>query len=194
VSDSESSDDAGDEADIYEIDPNSSEGAREARAARAARRAGMKFSTIGTGDRFHYFAENTMTSKLVHRPRFLVCGKRGMGQSIHVSPAILHSMEHIPVHCLDLPALFGCASKTAEEACAQVWSHLLILFPSENDQLTSTLEILPRTNCASHAMLFFSDISRSTSCGSIYNISSSCRFTVVDNNGHIKSHISFTCQ
>jgi hypothetical protein len=122
VSDSESSDDAGDEADIYEVDPNSSEGAREARAARAARRAGIKPSAIGTGNHFHYFDENTMTSKLVHRPRFLVCGKRGMGQSTHVSPAILHSMEHIPVHCLDLPALFGVASKTAEEACAQVGS------------------------------------------------------------------------
>lgn len=118
VSDSESSDDAGEEADIYEVDPNSSEGAREARAARAARRAGIK--TPETGNHYHYFAENTMTSKLVHRPRFLVCGKQGMGQSTHVSPAILHSMEHIPVHCLDLPALFGCASKTAEEACAQV--------------------------------------------------------------------------
>ena len=128
VSDSESSDDAGDEADIYEIDPNSSEGAREARAARAARRAGIKTPTIGTGNHFHYFAENTMKSKLVHRPRFLVCGKRGMGQSTHVSPAILHSMEHIPVHCLDLPALFGCASKTAEEACSQVRILICIVF------------------------------------------------------------------
>lgn len=118
VSDSESSDDAGDEADIYEIDPSSFEAAREARDARAARRAGIK--TSGTANRFHYFDENPITSKLVHRPRFLVCGQRGMGQSTHVSPALLHSMEHIPVHCLDLPALFGCASKTAEEACAQV--------------------------------------------------------------------------
>lgn len=120
--DSESSDDDDDDADIYEIDPTSSEGAREARAARAARRAGVKLSASGTSKHFHYFTNNSMTSKHVHRPRFLVCGERGMGQSTHVSQALLHSMEHIPVHCLDLPALFGCSSKTAEEACAQVHS------------------------------------------------------------------------
>lgn len=119
LSDSESSDDPGDEADIYEVDPSSTDGARVARAARAARRAGIK-SPNENGNQFGYFEENIMTSRIVHRPRFLVCGKRGMGQSTHISPALLHSMEHIPVHSLDLPVLFGCLSKTAEEACAQV--------------------------------------------------------------------------
>ena len=118
-SDSESSDD-GDDADIYEMDPNSTEGARVARAARAARRSGLKTSS-GTEGHFQCFSENSGTTyKLVHRPRYLVCGKQGMGQSTYLSPAILHCMEHLPVHCLDLPALFGCASKTPEEACAQV--------------------------------------------------------------------------
>jgi len=54
------------------------------------------------------------------RPRFLICGGQGMGQSTHVAPALLHTMEHMTVHCLDLPALYGVTSKTPEEACSQV--------------------------------------------------------------------------
>ena len=55
-----------------------------------------------------------------YRPRFLICGRQGMGQSTHVAPALLHTMEHMTVHCLDLPALYGVTSKTPEEACSQV--------------------------------------------------------------------------
>ena len=55
-----------------------------------------------------------------YRPRFLICGAQGMGQSTHVAPALLHTMEHMTVHCLDLPALYGVTSKTPEEACSQV--------------------------------------------------------------------------
>lgn len=55
-----------------------------------------------------------------YRPRFLICGAQGMGQSTHVAPALLHTMEHMSVHCLDLPALYGVTSKTPEEACSQV--------------------------------------------------------------------------
>ena len=60
-----------------------------------------------------------------YRPRFLICGHQGMGQSTHVAPALLHTMEHLTVYCLDLPALYGVTSKTPEEACSQVW-----LYPS----------------------------------------------------------------
>ena len=60
-----------------------------------------------------------------YRPRFLICGRQGMGQSTHVAPALLHTMEHLTVYCLDLPALYGVTSKTPEEACSQVW-----LYPS----------------------------------------------------------------
>lgn len=56
----------------------------------------------------------------MYRPRMLICGEKGMGQSAHLAPALLHTMEHMTVYCLDLPALFGVASKTPEEACAQV--------------------------------------------------------------------------
>lgn len=56
----------------------------------------------------------------IYRPRMLICGEKGMGQSSHLAPSLLHTMEHMTVYCLDLPALFGVASKTPEEACAQV--------------------------------------------------------------------------
>ena len=56
-----------------------------------------------------------------YRPRFLICGGQGMGQSTHVAPALLHTMEHMTVYCLDLPALYGVTSKTPEEACSQVY-------------------------------------------------------------------------
>ena len=62
-----------------------------------------------------------------YRPRLLVCGDQGMGQSTHVAPALLHAMEHMTVHCLDLPALYGVASKTPEEACSQVWCWFLYM-------------------------------------------------------------------
>ena len=55
-----------------------------------------------------------------YRPRFLICGGQGMGQSTHIAPALLHTMEHMTVYCLDLPALYGVTSKTPEEACSQV--------------------------------------------------------------------------
>lgn len=57
----------------------------------------------------------------IYRPRMLICGEKGMGQSAHLAPALLHTMEHMTVYCLDLPALFGVASKTPEEACAQLF-------------------------------------------------------------------------
>lgn len=61
-----------------------------------------------------------------YRPRFLICGNQGMGQSTHIAPALLHAMEHMTVHCLDLPALYGVASKTPEEACSQVWPSIYL--------------------------------------------------------------------
>ncbi len=56
----------------------------------------------------------------VYRPRLIVCGQGGMGQSSHLAPAILHALEDFQVQTLDLPALFAVSTKTPEEACAQV--------------------------------------------------------------------------
>lgn len=42
----------------------------------------------------------------VYRPRLVVCGQAGMGQSF-LGPAILHHLEGFHVQSLDLGALVG---------------------------------------------------------------------------------------
>ena len=56
----------------------------------------------------------------VHRPRLILCGAAGMGQTSLLSPALLHTMEEFPVKTLDLTTVFATSIKTPEEACTQV--------------------------------------------------------------------------
>lgn len=63
-----------------------------------------------------------------HRPRLILCGEEGMGQSTHLAPALLHALEDMPVKILDLPALFATSTKTPEEACTQVQSCASVTF------------------------------------------------------------------
>jgi hypothetical protein len=51
----------------------------------------------------------------------LLAGQPGQGQTTHLAPAIIHYMEQLPVHVLDLPSLFAVSTKTPEESCAQVF-------------------------------------------------------------------------
>lgn len=55
-----------------------------------------------------------------YRPRLLLSGERGSGQTSHLAPALLHTLERFSVHRLDLPALYSVSAKTPEESCAQV--------------------------------------------------------------------------
>ncbi|XP_064486868.1 ATPase family AAA domain-containing protein 2-like [Ornithodoros turicata] len=65
-----------------------------------------------------------------HRPRLMVCGRSGMGQTTHVAPAVLHLLEHLPLHRLDMPALYGVTARAPEEACAQVLHEAQRVLPS----------------------------------------------------------------
>ncbi|CAN8001799.1 unnamed protein product [Ixodes hexagonus] len=56
-----------------------------------------------------------------HRPRLLICGRAGLGQTTHVAPAVLHLLEHLPLHRMDLPSLHSVTARAPEEACAQVF-------------------------------------------------------------------------
>ncbi|XP_061478681.1 ATPase family AAA domain-containing protein 2B isoform X2 [Rhineura floridana] len=56
-----------------------------------------------------------------YRPRLLLSGERDSGQTSHLAPALLHSLEKIAVHRLDLPALYSVSAKTPEESCAQIF-------------------------------------------------------------------------
>lgn len=52
----------------------------------------------------------------VQRPRLLICGEEGCGQS-HLGPALLYALEGLPVHALGLPSLLSDASaRSPEEA------------------------------------------------------------------------------
>lgn len=57
-----------------------------------------------------------------YRPRLLLEGRPGSGQSSHLAPAVLHSLERFPVYTLDLAVLFGSGAAAPEETCAQVGS------------------------------------------------------------------------
>ncbi|XP_070555264.1 ATPase family AAA domain-containing protein 2-like isoform X2 [Ptychodera flava] len=79
---------------------------------------------------FLNFASIAFQSPTTHRPRLLIGGEAGLGQSSHLAPAILHSLERLPVHCLDLPALFAVSARTPEESCAQVFREARRTAPS----------------------------------------------------------------
>lgn len=56
----------------------------------------------------------------VFRPRMLVCGESGMGQS-YVGAAVLHHLEGFHVQNLDLATLVADSSRTMEAACVQLF-------------------------------------------------------------------------
>ena len=75
------------------------------------------------GPSSHHFLHQAAHPHLppsVYRPRLIICGKANMGQTDHLGPGLLHALEGLSIHCLDLSALFSVSTKTPEEACAQV--------------------------------------------------------------------------
>lgn len=61
-----------------------------------------------------------MSEPTSYRPRLLLEGRPGSGQSSHLAPAVLHALEKFTVYSLDLAALFGSSGTAPEESCAQV--------------------------------------------------------------------------
>ncbi|KAG8010266.1 ATPase family AAA domain-containing protein 2, partial [Nibea albiflora] len=56
-----------------------------------------------------------------YRPRLLLEGRPGSGQSSHLAPAVLHALEKFTVYTLDMAVLFGASATAPEEACAQIF-------------------------------------------------------------------------
>ncbi|XP_038656120.1 ATPase family AAA domain-containing protein 2B isoform X1 [Scyliorhinus canicula] len=79
---------------------------------------------------FMHFSTSVHHQPTSHRPRFLLCGSKGSGQSSHLAPAVLHSLEKFSVHRLDLPAMYSVSAKTPEESCAQVFREARRTLPS----------------------------------------------------------------
>ncbi|XP_040210857.1 ATPase family AAA domain-containing protein 2 isoform X2 [Rana temporaria] len=65
-----------------------------------------------------------------YRPRFLICGKPGLGQGTHLAPALIHTLEKFTVYTLDLAVLFGVSVTTPEETCAQLFREARRTVPS----------------------------------------------------------------
>uniref|UniRef100_A0A667YYW8 ATPase family AAA domain-containing protein 2 n=1 Tax=Myripristis murdjan TaxID=586833 RepID=A0A667YYW8_9TELE len=55
------------------------------------------------------------------RPRLLLEGRPGSGQSSHLAPALLHALEKFTVYTLDMAVLFGASATAPEETCAQLF-------------------------------------------------------------------------
>ncbi|XP_074542266.1 ATPase family AAA domain-containing protein 2-like isoform X2 [Halichoeres trimaculatus] len=71
--------------------------------------------------KFLHFARSAVRHPTSHRPRLLLAGRPGAGQTSHLAPAVLHALERFTVHSLDSAVLFGVSSTSPEEACAQVF-------------------------------------------------------------------------
>uniref|UniRef100_A0A8B9NQV1 ATPase family AAA domain-containing protein 2 n=1 Tax=Accipiter nisus TaxID=211598 RepID=A0A8B9NQV1_9AVES len=66
-----------------------------------------------------YCSRNAYYQPTSCRPRFLLVGEPGYGQTSHLAPAVIHALEKFPVYTLDLSVLFvGVTSP--EETCAQL--------------------------------------------------------------------------
>uniref|UniRef100_A0A8C4IRF7 Bromo domain-containing protein n=1 Tax=Dicentrarchus labrax TaxID=13489 RepID=A0A8C4IRF7_DICLA len=80
--------------------------------------------------KFLHFARSAVKQPTSHRPRMLLAGRPGAGQTSHLAPAVLHALERFTVHSLDSAVLFGVSSTSPEEACAQVFCEAKRTSPS----------------------------------------------------------------
>ncbi|KAF3691625.1 ATPase family AAA domain-containing protein 2 [Channa argus] len=64
---------------------------------------------------------SVMSQPTSYRPRLLLEGKPGSGQSSHLAPAVLHALEKFTVYTLDIAVLFGTSATAPEETCAQIF-------------------------------------------------------------------------
>ncbi|KAL2080120.1 hypothetical protein ACEWY4_023913 [Coilia grayii] len=65
-----------------------------------------------------------------HRPRLLLSGQPGSGQTTHLGPAVLHALEKFTVYTLDMASLFGDCTTSAEQACCQIFCEAKRTAPS----------------------------------------------------------------
>uniref|UniRef100_A0A6G1RGE0 ATPase family, AAA domain containing 2B n=1 Tax=Hypotaenidia okinawae TaxID=2861861 RepID=A0A6G1RGE0_9GRUI len=77
-----------------------------------------------------HFTTSSYHQPSSYRPRLLLSGERGSGQTSHLAPALLHTLEKFSVHRLDLPALYSVSAKTPEESCAQIFREARRTVPS----------------------------------------------------------------
>lgn len=74
------------------------------------------FAITGSLSYFSYASRHPST----HKPRLLLSGNSDQGQTSHLAPAVIHHLEQLPVHTLDLSTLYAVSARTPEESCVHV--------------------------------------------------------------------------
>lgn len=69
---------------------------------------------------FLHLNRNACYQPMSFRPRLLIVGEPGFGQSSHLAPAVIHALEKFTVYTLDIPVLFGVSTASPEETCSQM--------------------------------------------------------------------------
>ncbi|XP_067006517.2 ATPase family AAA domain-containing protein 2 [Anabrus simplex] len=70
-------------------------------------------------------------TRTIYRPQLLIVGSSPQqGQTTHLGPALLHYMEHVAVHTLDLTALYQVSGRSPEEAIIQIFQEARRNLPS----------------------------------------------------------------
>jgi len=106
--------------------PSIYEPAKTSSAVRRGKRSGTRSNSAPVEENntlpvFFSDEQKQIRKDAVNRPRLLIHGVEGNGQATHLAPALLYSMEHLTVHTLDLPALYGNSATAPEEAIAQLF-------------------------------------------------------------------------
>ncbi|KAL4237041.1 ATPase AAA domain-containing protein 2 [Mactra antiquata] len=65
-----------------------------------------------------------------HRPRLLLSGNKDQGQTNYLAPAVIHHLEQLPVHTLDISTLYACSARSPEESCAHIFREAKRTSPS----------------------------------------------------------------
>nr|XP_023422111.1 ATPase family AAA domain-containing protein 2B [Cavia porcellus] len=101
-----------------------------AEVSQSDKKEGYMFQTFNTRRPFADLHRSPYHQPTSYRPRLLLSGERGSGQTSHLAPALLHTLERFSVHRLDLPALYSVSAKTPEESCAQIFREARRTVPS----------------------------------------------------------------
>ncbi|XP_037533049.1 ATPase family AAA domain-containing protein 2 [Nematolebias whitei] len=67
------------------------------------------------------FNRSVLSQPTSYRPRLLLKGRPGSGQTSHLAPAVLHALEKFTIYTLDMAVLFGASATAPEETCAQIF-------------------------------------------------------------------------
>ena len=119
----------------------------------SARRNSLFSSGSGAGVSRDFFSDQHKSchKAATYRPRLIIHGDDGNGQTAHIGPALLYAMEHLTVYIIDLPSLFGITARAPEEAIGQIFRearrtapsviyvpHISVLWQSISDMTRAT--------------------------------------------------------